>query len=243
MSGAHRSLHSLRIREYGLFLMLSLVGAGLPVLSVQAEAVAPSSIPANLTVDVWHNDVRRQLKPGEVLSSGDQIAIYIEHPTPAYLYVVNWDSQKRIQYLYPAVEQLATVSLLDKGRSRIPEDEGFRITLDRTTGIESLYVVVHSARLTQKEIEAFLHGEMGVQATTAKATATPGSRTAKSGNGTLTTESSKSSRLAPKTNKSDDELPAPFMQQLTRGFVIERAAPSGLETKGAKILRLSIPHR
>jgi uncharacterized protein DUF4384 len=85
---------------------------------------------------------------GEVtLKSGDELKIFIHQISPSFVYLLHEDQKSEIELLYPEGKAPAAAS---SGSHYIPPEPDW-LQLDDGVGIERLYIVASSTRLTGLE--------------------------------------------------------------------------------------------
>jgi Domain of unknown function (DUF4384) len=86
---------------------------------------------------------------GEVtLKTGDELKIFISQVTPSFAYVLHEDTKREFEVFYPE-GSFSKSAAASKGSHYIPPEDWFK--LDEETGLERIYLVASTTRLTALE--------------------------------------------------------------------------------------------
>lgn len=124
-------------------------GAGRPT---EAQPATGEHIHVGVQVEAMTAGTLRVVRSGEILRSGDRIALRVEVDQPAYLYVALAAANGADTVLFP---RAGDVQLKPGAPVRIPPP-GQWLALDRETGIENLLVYAAHRPLAADELRARL---------------------------------------------------------------------------------------
>jgi hypothetical protein len=138
----------------GALLLSAAIGCGGPQKTdpqPQADTATPAKPPnvmLRLDGKVGGKDAH-ELQPGEILRSGDQMAVNVAVDTPAYVYVAFVSAQGSPQFAFP---KSGDQQVTPDSPVRIPTNPDKWITLDKQTGQEDVLVYASSKPIPSTEL-------------------------------------------------------------------------------------------
>jgi hypothetical protein len=143
-----------------------------------------------------------EMQPGDVLKTGDRMAVRVSVDQPAYVYVTLISSDGNSQRLFPKAgdQQITPAEPL-----RVPKNPEKWITLDKSTGQENVFVYAAKKPLGPEEQINLLNADVAtVKAAAAKRASRPKPAKAKDAPAHLTADS-----RGVKIEEDDDDAGAP----------------------------------
>lgn len=138
----------------GLLLLLVVGG------SASAERAQPpiddKALKLTVQVDVMlhGSGQRRPVMAGEVLGTGDRLAVRAEAARNAYVFVLHESPTSSLEVLVPTTDRSGGLPLPAGVQTSLPPG-GAMLELDATTGKESLYVIAATRALTRDEAKDY----------------------------------------------------------------------------------------
>lgn len=203
-----------------------------PEVAAKAE---PEPVRISLLVEAWGRDGVRIVEPGETLRSGDRMALQVELDQAAYVYALYADTTGAVHRLFPKEGDV----LLQPGRRRVPP-LGQWLRLDDRTGLENLFVVAQSTRLSTAELESRVQAQLAADPPAAPVQPARPNKTRRPRPGA-------SHRRPVKSLPTDKDHPPPSLlvdmdSTVTRDIALDQGTSAHFDGRGA-IVRFSFVHK